>query len=97
MNLCGAKGGSNFLMKYVFLMLKDYSNIKLVCPFPKGDYYVRNAEVYDHMVPQFFPEVRFQITIRLNVVVSGVTGMKELYTCKIVGYVKKNMNNTINY
>ena len=77
-------GSTNFMQKYVYMVTQKYSNIKIICPFPKNNYYLRNVEFHDSDFPPLFPDITIQITLAQKGIPMGKNKFHDIYTMQTV-------------
>ena len=89
-NVCRLGAGSyNFMQKYVYMVTQKYSNIKMVCPFPKNSYYLKNVEFHDSDIPPIFPDTKAQITVASSGIIVGKKRLQEIFTMQTVAQFMK--------
>ena len=63
------------MQNYLYMVTKKYSNIKITCPFPKNNYYLRNVEFHDSDIPPIFPDA----TVQISIILSGIPVTKKRF------------------
>ena len=79
------------MQKFIDVAIRKYSNIKMVCPFPKNNYYMRNVGFHDSDITPIFPDKNVQITVTASGIPVGKTRFQEIYTIQTVALFKRSL------
>ena len=84
-------GNYNFILKFVLMATRKYSNINLTCPMPKKNYYLRNVIINDSFFPPIFPDNPILLKVVASCVVVGKSKIQELYWLQAEAQVIKSL------
>ena len=89
MNFCRIGGGFNFMAKYVLDCMKNYSNIKLVCPVEKGLYWIKQLHINEKEFPLLIPDAKYMITTSAIAQPGGKKFTKEIFKLQTIAELRR--------
>lgn len=89
-NVCRIVGGHGFFIKFVLSAVDKFSNAKFICPFPKGNYWIRNMAFNDTDFPNIFPDSSIRLFLSAYGSVVGQKFIKEIFNLDLLIKIQRN-------